>query len=104
MPFNETTLWAIFDCLIDGSSVMSFGVEDDFDNIGNVRQNRDDEWVPIIHFDWKDENCRPVSSHVRLHSKFHLVLLGDRDLRRHQNVPVVKVSSLSSSYSSPGLF
>jgi len=59
VPFTELTLWRIFDCLVDGISVLQYGNELVPDAVTT-------QWyipsqgheVPIVHFDLKPANSK----------------------------------------------
>ena len=54
---TEISLWLMFDCLVDGISVLEFGAEPAFngtDNMASVTPTKD--WRLKIHFDLKPGN------------------------------------------------
>jgi hypothetical protein len=54
---TEISLWLMFDCLVDGISVLEFGAEPAFngtDNMASVEPTKD--WRLKIHFDLKPGN------------------------------------------------
>jgi len=62
MPFDETSLWKIFECLVDGFTVLERGNEktDDGPDPAPRRQMGDKKalkpWNSVIHFDLKPDN------------------------------------------------
>jgi hypothetical protein len=57
VPFNEITIWRLFDCLLDGISVLDYGNELEPDGVTNkfyIPQLRSKE--EIVHFDLKPAN------------------------------------------------
>lgn len=57
-PFTEFTLLYLFDCLIDSLIVMEYGQEATYNVKTNTWEatNRDEDWLPICHFDIKPAN------------------------------------------------
>ncbi|RDL42436.1 uncharacterized protein BP5553_02415 [Venustampulla echinocandica] len=98
MPFEEVTLWRIFDCLVDGITVMSNGSEAVVDSAtGNARfsllparsplrspEASEAKWQEVYHLDLKPAN----------------IMLGDRDMN-HSWTPVAKVSDFGCSEAVP---
>jgi hypothetical protein len=57
VPFSELTIWRLFDCLLDGISVLDYGnelVPDGFTNEFYIPQLRSEK--EIVHFDLKPAN------------------------------------------------
>ncbi len=58
LPFEEITLWRIFDCLVDACSILEFGQELTYDDVSKVAKIA--RPIPgidqIVHLDIKPEN------------------------------------------------
>ncbi|KAH9216251.1 kinase-like domain-containing protein [Leptodontidium sp. 2 PMI_412] len=86
VPFEEITLWRIFECLVDFCSVLEFGQELTLSNDPNVRpavENKANDWKLVLHLDIKPDN----------------IVMGNRN-RKHTETPVCKLSDfgLASEY------
>jgi len=62
-PFLETTLWRIFECLVDGLSVLQEGAEISIDPVTGVTTPTPvPGWNVLVHFDMKPDNgMNPLS-------------------------------------------
>ncbi|EPE30898.1 Protein kinase-like (PK-like) [Glarea lozoyensis ATCC 20868] len=78
-PFHEETLWKFFECLVDGISVLSEGVNYVWDQATDQAQAQElgpaGPWVQHVHFDMKPHN----------------IMLGERDAQ-HPDTPILKLA------------
>lgn len=91
----------MFDCLIDGLCVLSFGQEAKYNTLTKKAQaeKRDNTWEEICHYDLKPQNGSraPPQSIFQLHTNAHIVVLGEHTMT-HEFTPVLKVGSPTHIY------
>ncbi|KAE9381092.1 kinase-like protein [Stipitochalara longipes BDJ] len=80
-PLREITVWKLFECMVDGLSVLEYGNELTLRSPENsYRATIRENWDPIVHFDLKPEN----------------ILLGV-DKAVHGTSPVYKIGDFGSA-------
>lgn len=61
LPFEEITLWQMFNCFADGLAVMERGGEYSMDGVGNISSPaRIQGWDSLVHFDIKPMNSKSI--------------------------------------------
>ncbi|KAL2060035.1 hypothetical protein VTL71DRAFT_9857 [Oculimacula yallundae] len=55
-PFKELTLWRIFECLVDGCSVLTYGEELKIDGLGRILVPTPAPQDVVVHLDMKPDN------------------------------------------------
>lgn len=68
LPFEALTLWRIFDCLVDGCSVLTFEQELDVDRGGQAIFPEEPPEEVVVHFDLKPPNSEQRPSKARIPS------------------------------------